>query len=91
MLPFGSSTVTLVSTVRTSSSVIPIEASLAGSTCTRMAGVCTTQATTDGADHKQAAFFCRCIFDEVVPSSAGIIGVPFPAEKVVAAMPRPLR
>ncbi|HEX9200741.1 MAG TPA: bifunctional glutamate N-acetyltransferase/amino-acid acetyltransferase ArgJ [Acidobacteriaceae bacterium] len=28
-----------------------------------------------------------CIFDEVVPSSTGIIGVPFPAEKVVAAMP----
>jgi glutamate N-acetyltransferase/amino-acid N-acetyltransferase len=27
-----------------------------------------------------------CIFDEVVPSSTGIIGVPFPAEKVVAAM-----
>ncbi|HEX9202002.1 MAG TPA: bifunctional ornithine acetyltransferase/N-acetylglutamate synthase, partial [Acidobacteriaceae bacterium] len=26
-----------------------------------------------------------CIFDEVVPSSTGIIGVPFPAEKVVAA------
>ena len=28
-----------------------------------------------------------CIFDEVVPSSTGIIGVPFPAEKVVVAMP----
>jgi glutamate N-acetyltransferase/amino-acid N-acetyltransferase len=28
-----------------------------------------------------------CIYDEVVPSSTGIIGVPFPAEKVVAAMP----
>src|SRR6202020_2001318 len=28
-----------------------------------------------------------CIFDEVVPSSTGIIGVPFPAEKVVAALP----
>jgi glutamate N-acetyltransferase/amino-acid N-acetyltransferase len=28
-----------------------------------------------------------CIFDEVVPSSTGIIGVPFPAEKVLAAMP----
>ena len=27
------------------------------------------------------------IFDEVIPSSTGIIGVPFPAEKVVAAMP----
>jgi glutamate N-acetyltransferase/amino-acid N-acetyltransferase len=28
-----------------------------------------------------------CIFDEVFPSSTGIIGVPFPAEKVVAAIP----
>jgi glutamate N-acetyltransferase/amino-acid N-acetyltransferase len=28
-----------------------------------------------------------CIFDEVIPSSTGIIGVPFPAEKVLAAMP----
>ncbi len=28
-----------------------------------------------------------CIFDEVVPSSTGIIGIPFPAEKVIAAMP----
>jgi glutamate N-acetyltransferase/amino-acid N-acetyltransferase len=28
-----------------------------------------------------------CIFDEVLPSSTGIIGVPFPAEKVVAALP----
>ncbi len=28
-----------------------------------------------------------CIFDEVFPSSTGIIGVPFPTEKVVAAMP----
>jgi glutamate N-acetyltransferase/amino-acid N-acetyltransferase len=28
-----------------------------------------------------------CIFDEIFPSSTGIIGVPFPAEKVVAAMP----
>jgi glutamate N-acetyltransferase / amino-acid N-acetyltransferase len=27
------------------------------------------------------------IFDEVIPSSTGIIGVPFPTEKVVAAMP----
>jgi glutamate N-acetyltransferase/amino-acid N-acetyltransferase len=27
-----------------------------------------------------------CIFDEVFPSSTGIIGVPFPADKVVAAM-----
>jgi glutamate N-acetyltransferase/amino-acid N-acetyltransferase len=29
-----------------------------------------------------------CIFDEVVPSSTGIIGVPFPAEKVLEAMPK---
>src|ERR1700678_23080 len=28
-----------------------------------------------------------CIFDEVFPSSTGIIGVPFPVEKVIAAMP----
>jgi glutamate N-acetyltransferase/amino-acid N-acetyltransferase len=28
-----------------------------------------------------------CIFDEVFPSSTGIIGVPFPAEKIVAAIP----
>src|SRR5271169_5700724 len=28
-----------------------------------------------------------CIFDEVVPSSTGIIGVPFPVEKVIAALP----
>ncbi len=28
-----------------------------------------------------------CIFDEVFPSSTGIIGVPFPAGNVVAAMP----
>jgi glutamate N-acetyltransferase/amino-acid N-acetyltransferase len=28
-----------------------------------------------------------CIFDEVFPSSTGIIGVPFPTEKVIAAMP----
>jgi glutamate N-acetyltransferase/amino-acid N-acetyltransferase len=28
-----------------------------------------------------------CIFDEVFPSSTGIIGVPFPADKVAAAMP----
>ncbi len=28
-----------------------------------------------------------CIFDEVFPSSTGIIGVPFPAERVIAAMP----
>ena len=28
-----------------------------------------------------------CIFDEVFPSSTGIIGVPFPGDKVVAAIP----
>jgi len=28
-----------------------------------------------------------CIFDEVFPSSTGIIGVPFPADKVLAALP----
>jgi glutamate N-acetyltransferase / amino-acid N-acetyltransferase len=34
-----------------------------------------------------AAETFHCIFDEVFPSSTGIIGVPFPAEKVTAAMP----
>ena len=29
-----------------------------------------------------------CIFDEVFPSSTGIIGVPFPTEKVIAALPQ---
>ncbi|WP_035359271.1 bifunctional glutamate N-acetyltransferase/amino-acid acetyltransferase ArgJ [Edaphobacter aggregans] len=29
-----------------------------------------------------------CIFDEVFPSSTGIIGVPFPREKVIEALPR---
>jgi glutamate N-acetyltransferase / amino-acid N-acetyltransferase len=28
-----------------------------------------------------------CIFEEVFPSSTGIIGVPFPSEKVIAALP----
>lgn len=28
-----------------------------------------------------------CIFDEVFPSSTGIIGVPFPGDKVIAALP----
>jgi glutamate N-acetyltransferase/amino-acid N-acetyltransferase len=28
-----------------------------------------------------------CIFDEVFPSSTGIIGVPFPSDKVIAALP----
>jgi len=34
-----------------------------------------------------AAEAFHCIFDEVFPSSTGIIGVPFPGEKVVAALP----
>jgi glutamate N-acetyltransferase / amino-acid N-acetyltransferase len=34
-----------------------------------------------------AAQTFHCIFDEVLPSSTGIIGVPFPAEKVIAALP----
>jgi glutamate N-acetyltransferase/amino-acid N-acetyltransferase len=34
-----------------------------------------------------AAEIFGCIFDEVFPSSTGIIGVPFPAEKVVGALP----
>ena len=29
----------------------------------------------------------HCIFDEVFPSSTGIIGVPFPGDKVIAALP----
>lgn len=28
-----------------------------------------------------------CVFDEVFPSSTGIIGVPFPTEKLIAALP----
>jgi glutamate N-acetyltransferase/amino-acid N-acetyltransferase len=35
-----------------------------------------------------AAETFQCIFDEVFPSSTGIIGVPFPAEKIVGAMLR---
>jgi len=34
-----------------------------------------------------AAETFNCIFDEVFPSSTGIIGVPFPTEKVVRALP----
>ena len=34
-----------------------------------------------------AAESFHCVTDEVFPSSTGIIGVPFPVEKVVAAMP----
>jgi glutamate N-acetyltransferase/amino-acid N-acetyltransferase len=36
---------------------------------------------------REAAQAIGCIFDEVFPSSTGIIGVPLPAEKIVAAMP----
>lgn len=34
-----------------------------------------------------AAETFQCIFDEVFPSSTGIIGVPLPAEKIMAALP----
>ena len=40
MLPFGLLTVALVRALRTSSSVRPMAASLAGSICTRIAGFC---------------------------------------------------
>jgi glutamate N-acetyltransferase/amino-acid N-acetyltransferase len=36
---------------------------------------------------KAAAEEFGCIFDEVFPSSTGIIGVPLPAEKILAALP----
>jgi glutamate N-acetyltransferase/amino-acid N-acetyltransferase len=36
---------------------------------------------------KVAAQTLGCLFDEVFPSSTGIIGVPLPAEKIVNAMP----
>ena len=36
---------------------------------------------------RAAADAVGCIFDEVFPSSTGIIGVPLPVEKMVAAMP----
>ncbi len=36
---------------------------------------------------KATAETFECIFDEVFPSSTGIIGVPLPYEKIVAAMP----
>ena len=35
-----------------------------------------------------AAETFTCVFDEVFPSSTGIIGVPFPGEKVIEALPR---
>jgi glutamate N-acetyltransferase/amino-acid N-acetyltransferase len=34
-----------------------------------------------------AAETFQCIFDEVLPSSTGIIGVPLPVEKLIAALP----
>ncbi len=40
MLPFGLLAVAVAITPRTSSSVMPIDAKRAGSTCTRMAGFC---------------------------------------------------
>lgn len=36
---------------------------------------------------RAAAEAVGCIFDEVFPSSTGIIGVPLPAEKLIAALP----
>jgi glutamate N-acetyltransferase/amino-acid N-acetyltransferase len=53
------------------------------------ANCATGQAGIDACVHTcaAAAETFGCIFDEVFPSSTGIIGVPFPAEKVVAAMP----
>ncbi len=36
---------------------------------------------------REAAQAIGCIFDEVFPCSTGIIGVPLPAEKIVAAIP----
>ncbi len=36
---------------------------------------------------KAAAETFGCLFDEVFPSSTGIIGVPLPTEKIVAALP----
>jgi glutamate N-acetyltransferase/amino-acid N-acetyltransferase len=53
------------------------------------ANCATGQAGIDGCEKTcvAAAETFGCIFDEVFPSSTGIIGVPFPADKVVAAMP----
>jgi glutamate N-acetyltransferase/amino-acid N-acetyltransferase len=36
---------------------------------------------------RAAAESLSCIFDEVIPSSTGIIGVPLPAEKILAVLP----
>jgi glutamate N-acetyltransferase / amino-acid N-acetyltransferase len=53
------------------------------------ANCATGQAGLDGCERTcvAAAEALGCIFDEVFPSSTGIIGVPFPADKVVAALP----
>jgi glutamate N-acetyltransferase/amino-acid N-acetyltransferase len=53
------------------------------------ANCATGQAGIDGCVRTcvEAAEAFGCIFDEVFPSSTGIIGVPFPADKVVAALP----
>jgi len=53
------------------------------------ANCATGQAGIDGCTRTcvAAAEAFGCIFDEVFPSSTGIIGVPFPAEKVIAALP----
>ena len=40
---------------------------------------------------KAAAEAVGCIFDEVVPSSTGIIGVPLPVEKMLAVIPELVR
>ncbi len=49
-----------------------------------------------GAPGLEAAHLCctaaadrfGCVFDEIIPSSTGIIGVPLPVEKVLAAIPQ---
>lgn len=53
------------------------------------ANCATGQAGIDGCVQScvAAAETFHCIFDEVFPSSTGIIGVPFPADKVIAALP----
>jgi glutamate N-acetyltransferase/amino-acid N-acetyltransferase len=53
------------------------------------ANCATGQAGIDGCEKTcvVAAETFGCIFDEVFPSSTGIIGVPFPGDKVIEAMP----
>lgn len=53
------------------------------------ANCATGQAGIDGCVQScaAAADTFGCIFDEVFPSSTGIIGVPFPADKLIAALP----